>query len=87
MLAIMESQTIAHPPLECVFTVQEEVGLFGALGLDKKNIHGKRLINLDGGGEFAMILRNWIGRLPCVMLIMEIKAVSCSCARKPENRL
>lgn len=53
MLAIMESQTIAHPPLECVFTVQEEVGLFGALGLDKKNIHGKRLINLDGGGEFA----------------------------------
>ena len=53
MLAIMESQTIAHPPLECVFTVQEEVGLFGALGLDKKNIHGKRLINPDGGGELV----------------------------------
>lgn len=53
MLAIMESETIAHPPLECIFTVQEEVGLFGALGLDKANIHGKRLINLDGGGEFA----------------------------------
>lgn len=53
MLAIMDSDTIAHPPLECVFTVQEEVGLFGALGLDKDYISGKRLINLDDGGEFA----------------------------------
>lgn len=53
MLAIMDSQTIAHPPLECVFTVQEEVGLFGALGLDKAHISGKRLINLDDGGEFT----------------------------------
>ncbi len=53
MLAIMDSDSIAHPPLECVFTVQEEVGLFGALGLDRQNISGKRLINLDDGGEFA----------------------------------
>lgn len=51
MLAILEDDTLPHPPLECVFTVQEEVGLFGALGLDAHNIHGKRLINLDDGGE------------------------------------
>lgn len=51
MLAILESETLPHPPLECIFTVQEEVGLFGAMGLDKANIHGKRLINLDDGGE------------------------------------
>lgn len=50
MLAILDSE-LPHPPLECIFTVQEEVGLFGALGLDANNIHGKRLINLDDGGE------------------------------------
>lgn len=50
MLAILDSE-LPHPPLECIFTVQEEVGLFGALGLDAKHIHAKRLINLDDGGE------------------------------------
>lgn len=52
MLAILDGD-MAHPPLECVFTVQEEVGLCGALHLDGKYIHGKRLINLDGGGEVS----------------------------------
>ncbi len=52
MLAILDGE-YPHPPLECVFTVQEEVGLCGALGLDGSKIHGKRLINLDGGGEIS----------------------------------
>lgn len=51
MLAVLDDNTLPHPPLECVFTVQEEVGLFGALGLEAHHIHGKRLINLDDGGE------------------------------------
>lgn len=52
MLSILAG-AYAHPRLECVFTVQEEVGLCGALGLDAVSIHGKRLINLDGGGEIS----------------------------------
>lgn len=52
MLAVLDGD-MPHPPLECIFTVQEEVGLCGALGLDKALIHGKRLINLDGGGEIS----------------------------------
>lgn len=51
MLAILDDTSIAHPPLECIFTVQEEVGLFGALAIQKEDIEGKRLINLDDGGE------------------------------------
>lgn len=51
MLAILADDSLKHPPLECVFTVQEEVGLFGALGLDKSLIHSHRMISLDGGGE------------------------------------
>lgn len=51
MLAILADDSLKHPALECVFTVQEEVGLFGALGLDKTLIHSHRMISLDGGGE------------------------------------
>ena len=51
MLAILEDSTLQHPELECVFTVQEEVGLFGALGLDKSLLKSHRMISLDGAGE------------------------------------
>lgn len=53
MLAILEDQEAKHPALECVFTVQEEVGLFGAMAIKKEDIHAKRMINLDDGGETA----------------------------------
>lgn len=53
MLAILDSSELAHPPLECVFTVQEEVGLFGAMNLKKEQFSAKRLINLDDGGEIS----------------------------------
>ncbi len=51
MLAILEDQTLKHPPLECVFTAQEEVGLKGAMALNKSHIHAKRMIGLDSGNE------------------------------------
>ena len=51
MLAILADNTLKHPSLDCVFTVQEEVGLFGALGLDKSLLRAHRMISLDGGGE------------------------------------
>ena len=53
MLALLEDKDAKHPPLECAFTVQEEVGLFGAMALRKEDFKGKRLINLDDGGETA----------------------------------
>jgi dipeptidase D len=47
MLAILADDSIAHPPLECVFTVQEEVGCIGASVLDKQNISARRMVGLD----------------------------------------
>lgn len=35
MLAVLEDDTLPHPPLECVFTVQEETGTIGAKQLDR----------------------------------------------------
>lgn len=51
MLAILNDNSLKHPPLECVFTVQEEVGLIGAVELDVTHLNGRRLIGLDSSGE------------------------------------
>lgn len=52
MLAILEADNLAHPPLECVFTVQEETGCTGAAALKKEYFEARRMIGLDdvGGG-------------------------------------
>lgn len=46
-LALLDSSTIAHGPLECVFTVDEEIGLIGAQALDTSDLKAKYLLNLD----------------------------------------
>ena len=50
-LALLESDTIAHPPLEVFITVDEEIGLLGAVGLDCSVLKGKRMINMDSEEE------------------------------------
>ena len=52
MLDILSDETLAHPYLECCFTVQEEIGLFGAQALKPEYFKARRLINLDGAGEY-----------------------------------
>jgi len=46
-LALMSDQTIEHPPLELLFTVDEETGLGGALNLDATMLSGEFMLNLD----------------------------------------
>lgn len=43
--------SVVHGPLELLFTVDEETGLTGAMGLDPGLLTGKRLINLDSEEE------------------------------------
>ncbi len=50
-MAILNKQNIAHPPLEVLFTVEEETGLVGARELNPKHFKGTRLINLDSEEE------------------------------------
>ncbi len=47
ILSILESDSLAHPPIEAVFTTDEEIGMFGAFGLDMSVLKGRRMINLD----------------------------------------
>ncbi len=51
VLSILESQDIPHPPIEAVFTTDEEVGMIGARALDMSILRAKRMINLDSETE------------------------------------
>lgn len=47
ILAVLASKDIAHPPLEALFTLDEEQGLGGAKNLGRGLLQGKILLNLD----------------------------------------
>ncbi|MCR5295443.1 MAG: aminoacyl-histidine dipeptidase [Lachnospiraceae bacterium] len=51
MLAILSDDTVAHPNLECLFTVDEETGLAGASAFDFSKLKGRKLINIDSEKE------------------------------------
>ena len=65
-LAIMEDKSLAHGPLEFLFTVDEETGLTGANNLKPGFLESKTLMNLDSEEEGALYVgcsggRNTIG--------------------------
>lgn len=49
MLALADEQDIPHPPLELLFTVEEEVGLKGIRCFDMSKIKARRMLNMDCG--------------------------------------
>jgi dipeptidase D len=74
-LALMTDESVVHPPLQLLFTVDEETGLGGALNLDPQLIAGSIMLNLDtedwnelyvgcaGGGGLEM--RREFATVPC----------------------
>lgn len=46
-LAAITDPNLQHPAIECLFTVDEETGLTGAMKLQDGVLHAKRLINID----------------------------------------
>ncbi len=56
LLAVMESRSIQHGPMEFLFTVDEETGLTGAAGLQPDFLKGRRLLNLDSEEEGAVYI-------------------------------
>lgn len=67
-LSILERNDLPHPPIEAVFTADEEIGMLGAIALDTSCLRSKKLINLDseeddtvtvscaGGSDFRVSL-------------------------------
>lgn len=50
-LAVLEDDSLIHPPLEVVFTTEEEVGMDGAIHLDTSDLTADYLLNLDSEDE------------------------------------
>jgi dipeptidase D len=55
-LAMMESQDVAHGPLEFLFTIDEESGLTGASEFPKGLLQSKYFLNLDGEEEGTLCI-------------------------------
>ncbi|GAB4573505.1 MAG: aminoacyl-histidine dipeptidase [Anaerolineales bacterium] len=51
MMSIVEDESVKHPPLELLLTVEEEMGVVGADNLDPSLLSGKTLINVDSETE------------------------------------
>ena len=47
ILGLLADESLPHPPLEAVFTVDEETGMGGAFALDCSDLKGRRMLNLD----------------------------------------
>ncbi len=56
MLAILDGATDSHPPIECLFTSCEEVGLDGMGNFDMSEISARRMINLDSETEGEAVI-------------------------------
>ena len=51
IFALLADHSLPHPPLEAVFTVDEETGMDGAFGLDCSDLKARKLVNLDSEEE------------------------------------
>lgn len=74
ILAILNDDSLSHPPIEALFTSDEEVGLIGAHNLDVSNIKGKRLINIDSEEEGVLTVScAGAARITCNMPVAQQK--------------
>lgn len=50
-LALLADPSLSHPPLICVFTVDEEIGMLGAMAMDMSDLNARYMLNLDSEAE------------------------------------
>ena len=80
-LAILDDNTIAHPPLEVIVTVDEEIGMLGAAAMDLADVKGRIMLNLDSEDEGIFTVSCAGGATCTVSLNAERKAVYGPCVR------
>lgn len=87
-MAILESRELEHPPLEVVFTVQEETTFAGAEKVDVSGLRSRRMINLDHADEHELIVGSCGGTgVEFTMPISRRKEIPSDCGRACRLRL
>jgi dipeptidase D len=56
IMAVLADNTLVHPAIEALFTIDEETGMTGAIQLDASMIQGSILLNLDTEEEDAFTI-------------------------------
>lgn len=64
-MALLDSDSIPHPPIEVVFTTDEEVGMLGASSIDMTLLNGRLLLNIDSEEEGIFTVGCAGGRKTC----------------------
>ena len=80
-LAILADKSIPHPPLEVVITVDEEIGMEGAAGIDLSMLKGRKLLNIDSEEEGIFTVSCAGGCRATLALNVERRAVYGPCIR------
>ena len=80
-MALLADNSIPHPPLEVIITVDEEVGMLGADVIDLSMLKGKTLINLDSEDEGIFTVSCAGGATATISLPAERRAVYGPCIR------
>ncbi len=80
-LALLSDNTIPHPPLEVIITVDEEIGMLGADVIDLSMLKGRKLINLDSEDEGVFTVSCAGGATATISLAAERRAVYGPCIR------
>lgn len=79
MLALLEDKSIPHPPLELLFTSDEEIGMLGARVLDTSCLNARKLINIDSENEGILTVSCAGGvRASCKIPIIKEKTINPS---------
>ena len=61
-LQTIEERAIPHRPIEVMFSVREEAGLYGAKYMDMSKITAKRAVIMDAGGEVQRVFTSAPGQ-------------------------
>ena len=81
ILRTLKEQSPAHPPVEVVFTLSEEVGMFGSKNLDCKKLKGREGLILDNEEVDTLLIQG-----PAVNTIeVWIKGLSAHAGVAPEK--
>lgn len=80
-MALIADETIPHPPLEVILTVDEEVGMLGASAIDVSMLTGRKMINLDSEDEGIFTVSCAGGARATLSLKVERRMVYGPCVR------
>ena len=78
-LAILDDDTIQHPNIEALFTMDEETGLTGAFGLSNDLLKGSILLNLDSEDEGEVFIGCAGGRDTIIELDYTTEKIESTC--------